>query len=198
MTAVVLMNESQLVKTITTLIAKGDHAKGKADQFYIAAGKHLESLKADGAHKRHDMAWAAFVEKFCGIGRSRADELIMIADGRTTVAETRTETARRVKKHDQKPPLANGGNNSQAVAVVEPEDDDDDTGPDEGPLTTGVNPVEARRRGLLYRASEALRLAQFDDLVGLTIDGEMRKAIASAAQAWQRLLQQDDPHEEAA
>ena len=35
-----------LIKTIKALVAKGDHAKAKADQFYIAAGEHLKTLKA--------------------------------------------------------------------------------------------------------------------------------------------------------
>jgi hypothetical protein len=52
--------------------------------------------------------WPQYVRKPFDLGRSRADELIQIADGRTTVAETRAATAQRVQKH-AKSPLANGG-----------------------------------------------------------------------------------------
>jgi hypothetical protein len=34
-----------LCKTIKELVTKGDHATKKAEQFYIAAGKHLAELK---------------------------------------------------------------------------------------------------------------------------------------------------------
>jgi hypothetical protein len=41
----VTMNEAQLVKAIKTLVEKGDKARDRAEQFYVAAGQHLKTLK---------------------------------------------------------------------------------------------------------------------------------------------------------
>ena len=38
--------QDELAKTIKTLVEKADQGKQKADQFYIAAGLHLITLKA--------------------------------------------------------------------------------------------------------------------------------------------------------
>lgn len=70
------------------------------------------------------------------------------------------------------------------------ESDEDDTGPDYGPQTTGINPPAARYRGHISRALEAVRLARFDDLTGITIDDDLRTAVQKAADAWSELLNQ--------
>jgi len=44
-----------------------------------------------------------------------------------------------------------------------------------------------RKRGLMARAAEAVRLARFDDLVGLEIGEEMRRAVKNGADAWAEL-----------
>ena len=56
----VTMNEFRLIETISALVAKGDQAKERADrakekaqQFYVAAGQHLKTLKA-----QHTGTWA--------------------------------------------------------------------------------------------------------------------------------------------
>jgi hypothetical protein len=41
------MNEAQLIRTIKAHIDRGDKARDKADQHYIAAGQYLKQLKAD-------------------------------------------------------------------------------------------------------------------------------------------------------
>jgi hypothetical protein len=81
------MNESQLVRTIKAHLAKGDQAKDKADQHYIAAGQHLKTLKAQ--HVGSWAEWESFVKEKVGIGKSRAGELMQIADGTKTVAQIR-------------------------------------------------------------------------------------------------------------
>jgi hypothetical protein len=110
------MNEAQTIRTIKALVAKGDHARDKSAQFYTAAGRHLEALKQDGAHKRHALTWEQFVKDKCGISRERADQLIRIADGRTTVEQERADTAQRVMKHSKKRVLAN---TARELAVVD-------------------------------------------------------------------------------
>jgi hypothetical protein len=89
----------QLIRTIKAHIAKGDKAKDKAEQHYIAAGQHLKTLKA-----QRDVAsgtwteWEALLKTKIGIGKSRASELMQIADGRKTVAGVRADTAERTRQ----------------------------------------------------------------------------------------------------
>jgi hypothetical protein len=100
-----------LAATIKAHIAAGDKAVGKAEEHYIAAGVHLAEakwrVKAEGK-----MTWPAFLAGRCGLRRTRADELISIAEGRTTSAEVRNAIAARVREHRQqeveKTPLRNG------------------------------------------------------------------------------------------
>lgn len=105
----VVLAENELIKTIKALIAKGDAAAKKSADFYIAAGQHLKTLKTlhdgqGGTWKE----WEVLVKEKCGIGKSRASELMRIADGTKTVEDTRAETAKRVMKHSKSSPLANG------------------------------------------------------------------------------------------
>jgi hypothetical protein len=65
----VTMNEAQLVKAIKTLVEKGDKARDKAEQFYVAAGQHLKTLKAQCSSAP---AWEKLVKAKCGLGKSRA------------------------------------------------------------------------------------------------------------------------------
>jgi hypothetical protein len=87
---------TELVTTIKVLIAKGDKAADKAQQFFISAGEHLKTLKS-----QHDEAggtwaqWEVLLKGKVGIGKSRASELMLIADGRKTVEQARLESAGR-------------------------------------------------------------------------------------------------------
>jgi hypothetical protein len=111
------MNESQLIKTIKAHIAKGDHASEKAEQHYIAAGQHLKTLK-----DQHGGSWAEWEELLktkVGIGKSRASELMQIADGRKTVAGVAAATTERSKKHRALSPLRNGENAGEPEASAE-------------------------------------------------------------------------------
>lgn len=96
------LDRISLTKTIRVLIQKGDAAADKAEQFYKAAGLHLKQLKAD---KPANETWEDYVERYvkkhCGIGIRRAQELIAIADGRTTlekVRATKAESMRRLRQ----------------------------------------------------------------------------------------------------
>jgi hypothetical protein len=86
-----LFTESKLVRTIKAHIEKGDRATEKAEQHYIAAGQHLKTLKA--AHSGTWAEWEALLKDKIGIGKSRASELMQIADGRKTVEQVRARTA---------------------------------------------------------------------------------------------------------
>lgn len=106
-----------LVREIKVLISKGDKAKVKAEDFYIAAGLHLKTLKA-----KHDkgggswVEWEQFVKAEVGIGRSRASELMQIADGRKTLEEVNTNKEnRRAKSIGKSRSSAGGGEISTTI-----------------------------------------------------------------------------------
>ncbi|TMJ91110.1 MAG: hypothetical protein E6G76_03995, partial [Alphaproteobacteria bacterium] len=110
------MNESQLIRHIKAHIARGDKAKDKAEQHYIAAGQYLKELKDDCPDQK---TFLEKVEKEVGIGKSRTYELLQIGDGSKTVAGVRADTAKRVAKHEQSCPLANGQNADTPEASAE-------------------------------------------------------------------------------
>src|SRR5262249_55434016 len=90
---------TQLIGLIKAHIAKGDKAKEKADQHYMAAGQHLKALKAE-----HDAAggtwgeWEELLKEKIDIGKSRASELMQIADGTKTVEQVRADRTERNKQ----------------------------------------------------------------------------------------------------
>src|SRR5690606_34316294 len=67
-------------------IIAGDRAKERAEQQYLSAGLYLKEAKERIA-LRKDMTWPQFLLAHCNIGKSRAYEIIAIADGRTTYEE---------------------------------------------------------------------------------------------------------------
>jgi len=171
------MNESQLIQTIKAHIAKGDKAKDKAEQHYIAAGQHLKTLKA-----RHGGSWAEWEELLktkIGIGKSRASELMRIADGRKTVEQVRADTAARTAKTRalQSSPLRSGENaddpETSADAMRAQSAETDDAGPDLEPDHVRV------RTAFLLRANAAQQDAFYDGAV----DNEVLAAAEQAARA---------------
>lgn len=88
----------ELIKTAKALQAKAEHAAGKAEQFYISLGLTLQELKQ---RKPKDITWPAFVSKHFTLGRRRADELIQIASGTTTVDASRERARVGMKRSRQ-------------------------------------------------------------------------------------------------
>jgi hypothetical protein len=95
----------------------------------VEAGKLLSRLKEN---KPDGTTWEVYVKEMCGISRSRSDELIRIADGRTTVEETREKTREKVRAHrERQSPLRNGDaspsrDRGQPEEVSDDVEDDDD------------------------------------------------------------------------
>jgi len=188
------MNESQLARAIKAHIDKGDKAKDKAEQHYIAAGQYLKQLK-DG----HSQAgFLKIVQEKIGIGKTRTYELLAIADGTKTVEQTRGETNVRKVKHRQsvRSRTDNAGqpSTSYAVAVVDPDDDDDAFLDDRGHIAAidQEADIACRIRGLLFRARQSTfaaeeELEEFNDLV---CTEETREAVTKAAKTWAALLQE--------
>src|SRR5262249_28888154 len=86
--------ESLLVRYIRAHVRKGDQAKDKSAQHYIAAGHYLITLKANYAPSWE--AWEDLLQVKVKLSASRASELMAVADGRKSVQEVRNATAQRV------------------------------------------------------------------------------------------------------
>jgi hypothetical protein len=89
-----VMNEDQHWRAVKAHIAKGDQAKDKAEQHYIAASQHLKVLRAASPDQETFLNNAR--EKV-GLGKSRAYEILQIADGRP-LAGIRAEKAERERR----------------------------------------------------------------------------------------------------
>ncbi|CAH1649578.1 hypothetical protein [Chelatococcus asaccharovorans] len=81
-----------LAGTIRAHISAGDKAIDKAEQHYKAAGIHLMEAK-ERVKQTPGLTWPAYLHSHCQLQRRRADELIAIAEGRTTLAEVREKKA---------------------------------------------------------------------------------------------------------
>jgi hypothetical protein len=99
------MNETQLVKAIKAHIERGDKAREKSDQHYTAAGLHLKELKATTANW---VEWESLLKDKIGIGKSRASDLMQIADGRKTVEEIRSAEAEKHRQLRARSPVRTG------------------------------------------------------------------------------------------
>ena len=87
-----------LGKNIVAQIEAGDKAKARAQDHYKAAG--LQLIKAK---QRVGRNFRAFLKEHCNrLGKSRAYELIKIAEGETTTKEVRAKTNERTKRHRAK------------------------------------------------------------------------------------------------
>jgi hypothetical protein len=174
-------NEEQRWKAVRAHIAKGDKAKDKAEQHYIAAGQYLKELKAE--HGGTWGEWEALVKEKAGIGKSRASELMQIADGRKTVEQIVAATTDRSQKHRALSPLRNGenadnpetaaGTMKERFAALEVSDD-------------GDSEEMCWRRGLLHRATESAGHALYEDWSHFTVDDEVFAAANAAAEAWSK------------
>jgi hypothetical protein len=69
-------------------MSKADACIEKADQHHLAAGKYLMEAK-ERVRQTPGLTWSAYLRSYCQIKRRRADELIAIVEGRTTLAEVR-------------------------------------------------------------------------------------------------------------
>jgi chromosome segregation ATPase len=105
-------------KAVRAHIAKGDRAKEKAEQHYISAGQYLIALKAE--HTGTWAEWAVLVQEKAGIGKSRASELMQIADGTKTVEGIREATAEKVRqiRARKSSPVRTGENAGEPTAII--------------------------------------------------------------------------------
>jgi hypothetical protein len=96
------MSDDQRWKRVKAHLKKGD-------DHLVAAGLILKELKAE-----HEQAggtwdqWETLVKEKAGIAKSRASELMQIADGRKTVEGTRQEARERMKEVRARSPERSG------------------------------------------------------------------------------------------
>jgi hypothetical protein len=128
---------SKLIAEIKVSLAKGE----EGDRHWIIAGQKLAELKA---MKPKGERWDGYVRQHFDLSQQRADELIRIAEGRTTLAEVRNEKKVSVAKTRAKIQTLRSvdAQNSEGNEVTE-------------------NP-EKPRADFLLRVDQASRLAKFD------------------------------------
>jgi hypothetical protein len=97
---------SELIRTAKALDAKIKQQQQKTEQLQVTLGLTLREAKE---RKPNGITWPAFVAKHFNFSRSRADELIQIADGRTTVEEVRAKDAAKKREWRANPPGRPGG-----------------------------------------------------------------------------------------
>jgi hypothetical protein len=89
-------SESDCIAHIKAHLAKAEKAEEKAFQHYGAAGSYLGWLKAKHDQRGGSWAeWEQLLKDKVGIGKSRASELMAIADGRKTPEEIRSDRRER-------------------------------------------------------------------------------------------------------
>jgi chromosome segregation ATPase len=85
------------VKAINALAVKLAHAEAKVGQYRTAIGQHLKAVK-----EARPGDWEDIVRTECNLGRSRAYELLAIANGTKTDAEIASATTERSKKRRER------------------------------------------------------------------------------------------------
>lgn len=106
----------RLGREIVARIEAGDKAKDRADQMYKSAG--LQLIEA----RNRVPDFSAFLRDHCdGLGRSRAYELIAIADGRRTTEETRARSRTRAQRSRANKATASATSRTRGVSTKKPQ-----------------------------------------------------------------------------
>ncbi len=92
-TALKKLNEKELISKIKKRVALALTSERQAIEHWVHAGTMLIELKS----RKPKGPWGDYVRKHFDLGQSRADELIRIAKGQTTVAEVRSNKAERMR-----------------------------------------------------------------------------------------------------
>jgi hypothetical protein len=184
-------------------IAAGDKSLDKAEQHYKSAGLYLSEAKERVARTKN-LTWPGYLIKHCPIGRRRADELISIADGRTSLAEVRakkadSQAATMAKYRTGTSGAQSSENHQQEQQTPGPTDDDDPSADAEH--KQGLRVIAAR--GFLNRAVEAKQICTIEKLQASDITEAMIKAADDAGAVWtatahslRRMISKDHPSED--
>jgi hypothetical protein len=85
-------NLQSLIQHAVAHVEKGDKATAKAEEHYKAAGIYIAQCK-ERYKQENNLTWVEFCKQYYGFTARRADELIMIGDGRTTLEKVRANAA---------------------------------------------------------------------------------------------------------
>jgi hypothetical protein len=97
-------NVDEHVRKINVLVEKVDHNEDKIEQYYRSIGQHIAAIKSE---KPDD--WLTIVGTQCNLKKTRAYDLLAIANGTKTVEQVRGATALRVRESRKKElPLRSG------------------------------------------------------------------------------------------
>jgi hypothetical protein len=117
-----------LGKSIVDRVEKGQKYHDKAQEMFTSAGKMLVELRDRVNEQKLEGGFKAAVKKYCpGLSRSRAYEILAIADGTKTIAQVRGERATRERNRHTVSTMVDTekGETSNAVVTtaIEPEAD---------------------------------------------------------------------------
>jgi len=177
-----------LIGKIKAHITAGDKAKKKAEDHYIAAGQYLKTLKNN--HTGSWAEWELLLKDKIGIGKSRASDLMQIADGRKTIEQVRTDTAERTAKTRalQSSPLRSGENSE---SITDDADDESDDADDDDEYVARPAVVLENLRHVLARhraGAEAVRKVIKASRLGDAARDELRLAVEGLISKWKSVL----------
>lgn len=191
-----------LVATIKDQLAKAAKSVKQSEQHFIAAGMRLKELKA----RKGNVPWYEYVQKTFKLSRSRADELIRMADGKVTLDQTRAAKAASVAKSkannsnglDGKAAATSGGSPTPSPgfgqfrnANGETKSSCDYNGEDPADIAEpGDSDEVIRQRKFAHHATEALRHARehgFDEAADSEITSEIIRMAKRAGEAWSKV-----------
>lgn len=153
----------------------------------LECGKRLKAEKEKQGHGNW-LPWLKANEKTLGFGESTALKLMNAYEANPELTTDLTENAalkisRKMWGNDNPKPREP---EQHITTYVSPEIDGEID--DDEPVAPGQLTSRMRIRGLLYRAKEARDGALADDMQGIEVSDELRKAVADAAEAWVQLL----------
>lgn len=169
MNVVPLRKTASLIEAVNENLASAKKHAEAAEHFYKEAGKKLKLLKED---KPEGVTWKNYVREEFDLSQERADELIRIADGKTTVKKTREKVQDRVTKHRKR-----------VLRNTHSKKDKKDLNP------KPADPETVWRRGLLFRCQEAVADATYEDWSKFTVTQQLIDAARKAAEAWEELAE---------
>jgi hypothetical protein len=177
---------AELIRTAKALDVKIKQCTEKTEQLQMTLGLTLKEAKA---RKPANITWPAFVSRHFNFSRSRADTLIQIADGRTTVAEVREGRRESVNRsRNNNPPLRSGGSRNSSSRHIEPRNNACDVVPINTPRHLPA--VDQHRFNFRYFAAEAIDYASRArlEIRNTEVNKEVLRIAREASRVWSDLV----------
>lgn len=167
MTIIALKTKTTLIEATRQDLAKAKECMETAELFYKSAGQKLKQLKLE---KPTGITWEKYVRDEFDLSRQRADELIRIAEGKTTVKKTR-ETKRNSVRQTRKR-LLRSSHSKREKKLINPKPE---------------RPEVIWRRGLISRCNYAIGDSKFEDWSMFKVDKHLVSLAKQAADGWKKL-----------